>query len=87
MTIKTPEDDEFDRIARESGWRKQQIAQQATLQEKYDEAIYLLRETQQALKTCTVMENDDTDAQWYYFNEVLVDDVKEIIDDYLKQNG
>jgi hypothetical protein len=87
MTIKTPEDDEFDRIARESGWRKQQVATQASLQEKYEEAIYLLREAQHALNSCASDEDDNTGKMWYYFNVDLVQETTKNIEDYLKQNG
>jgi hypothetical protein len=85
--MNTPEDDEFDRIAKESGWRKQQVAKQASLQEKYDETVYLLFEAQRALRTCTTIDSDDTDKQGYYFNETAVEDALEIIAEFLKQNG
>jgi len=87
MTIKTPEDDEFDRIARESGWRKQQIATQASLQEKFEEAVYLLRMAQQALNSCESDEDDNTGKTWHYFNADLAYEALENINDYLKQNG
>jgi len=85
--MNTPEDDEFDRIAKESGWRKQQVAKQTSLQEKYDETVYLLFEAQRALRTCTTIDSDDTDKQGYYFNETAVEDALEIIAEFLKQNG
>ena len=85
--MNTPEDDEFDRIAKESGWRKQQVAKQVSLQDKYDEATYLLFEAQRALRTCTTIDSEDTDQQGYYFNEAAVDNATEIINDFLKQNA
>lgn len=87
MNIKTPEDEEFERIERESGWRKQQISQQVSLQDRYDEAIYLLREAVAAFTTCVILENDETGKEWYYFNESRVIEAQKIINDYLEQNG